>query len=625
MQQVATLATEFANPANSERQVVSFATQSQGVSESNERHVFADGLAREIAKQEKNNQSREQHFDVQGRKEQSVAKEKQRLVDAEMQKDAQDAKKQALQSEQQQNETGKRLSEDSDKPHNTQWDELLFAAKNTSTELQDGTSNDATDTQLTDNPITDKVVSDTIQLATKQNRNDLANGKAVGLDTSTTSSESPYSEQISSKTAGLKTESLAVEVQQINSASTLANNVINTTQDNSVLSQLDSSENTSVDGENGILTGEPSVVGERAVLDEALNMPDKTLLAAALSDALQDKQTSHVRHAEGFVSPLDNAKNLAQVNHVSGGANNPNVMDLVLSMTTQLTPEQVESLAQQTATKLAQAGAFEGQNETAKTQFIGQFKAALGEIKEQLENGRMAGIDLRSLIQSALPASEASLGKAVEGITQQLQQNLPNIQHTLQQATQHNLQQVANGTEVIGSIQDIQRHAAETQQLSTEQTKTTTPSPSKALNMEKPEGMQQLTEKVRFMANNRQITADLRLDPADLGSMQIRVSMQGDTASVNFVVQNAQAREVLEQATARLSEMLSEQGIQLGESNIQQDNSSSDGSADDLAGFAASGTNALNSQFYEETEQDGNIIAEQRITNGNIGGIDFYA
>ena len=624
MQQVATLATEFATPANSERQVVSFATQSQGVSESNERHVFADDLAREIAKQEKNNQSREQHFDVQGREEQSVAKEKQRLVDAEMQKDAQDAKKQALQSEQQ-NETGKRLSEDSDKPHNTQWDELLFAAKNTSTELQDGTSNDATDTQLTDNPITDKVLSDTIQLATKQNRNDLANGKAVGLDTSTTSSKSPYSEQISSDTAAMNTQSLLGEAEQTKSETTLANNVVVTAQDNLATLQLDSAQSTSTNGKSIMLGVEQSVLGESSVLDEASSIPDKALLAAALSDALQDKKTSHVRHAEGFVSPLDNAKNLAQVNHVSGGENNPSVIDPVLSMTTQLTPEQVESLAQQTAAKLTQAGAFEGQNEAAKTQFIGQFKAALGEIKEQLENGRMAGIDLRSLIQSALPANEASLGKAIEGITQQLQQNLPNIQQALQQATQQTLQQVANGTEVIGSIQDIQRHAAETQQLSTEQTKTTTPSPSKALNMEKPEGMQQLTEKVRFMANNRQITADLRLDPADLGSMQIRVSMQGDTASVNFVVQNAQAREVLEQATARLSEMLSEQGIQLGESNIQQDNSSSDGSADAPASFAASGTNAQNSQLSEETEQDGNIIAKQRITNGNIGGIDFYA
>ena len=53
--------------------------------------------------------------------------------------------------------------------------------------------------------------------------------------------------------------------------------------------------------------------------------------------------------------------------------------------------------------------------------------------------------------------------------------------------------------------------------------------------------------------------------------MQIRVNVSGESASVSFVVQSQHARDVLEQATPRLKEMLEEQGIQLGQSSVEQE------------------------------------------------------
>ncbi|MGR5542894.1 flagellar hook-length control protein FliK, partial [Vibrio campbellii] len=58
--------------------------------------------------------------------------------------------------------------------------------------------------------------------------------------------------------------------------------------------------------------------------------------------------------------------------------------------------------------------------------------------------------------------------------------------------------------------------------------------------------------------------------PPELGRMQIRMNMNGDNATVHFTVANSQARDVIEQAMPRLREMLAQQGLQLGDTSVQQ-------------------------------------------------------
>ena len=73
----------------------------------------------------------------------------------------------------------------------------------------------------------------------------------------------------------------------------------------------------------------------------------------------------------------------------------------------------------------------------------------------------------------------------------------------------------------------------------------------KAVNIIKSEGQQQLTEKVRWMVNARNPSAEIRLDPPDLGSMQIKVNMNGDNAQVSFTVQSATAKEALDKVCGK--------------------------------------------------------------------------
>lgn len=91
-----------------------------------------------------------------------------------------------------------------------------------------------------------------------------------------------------------------------------------------------------------------------------------------------------------------------------------------------------------------------------------------------------------------------------------------------------------------------------------------------SLNLLQHDGASQLRERVNLMVRQNIQVAEIRLDPAGLGQMQIKIDMQQDQASVQFMVQQPQAKEALEQQMPRLREMLQQQGIVLSEGNVQQ-------------------------------------------------------
>ncbi|HEX5793261.1 MAG TPA: flagellar hook-length control protein FliK, partial [Rheinheimera sp.] len=91
-----------------------------------------------------------------------------------------------------------------------------------------------------------------------------------------------------------------------------------------------------------------------------------------------------------------------------------------------------------------------------------------------------------------------------------------------------------------------------------------------SLNLLQQDAAGQLRERVSLMVRQNIQVAEIRLDPAGLGQMQIKIDMQQEQASVQFVVQQPQAKEALEQQMPRLREMLQQQGIVLSDGNVQQ-------------------------------------------------------
>jgi flagellar hook-length control protein FliK len=79
-------------------------------------------------------------------------------------------------------------------------------------------------------------------------------------------------------------------------------------------------------------------------------------------------------------------------------------------------------------------------------------------------------------------------------------------------------------------------------------------------------------QKVVYMLGSEDQTAELTLNPPDLGPMQIVLSVSNDQASVAFSSNHEEVRQALENALPRLREMMSESGIALGNATVNAGN-----------------------------------------------------
>lgn len=78
-----------------------------------------------------------------------------------------------------------------------------------------------------------------------------------------------------------------------------------------------------------------------------------------------------------------------------------------------------------------------------------------------------------------------------------------------------------------------------------------------------PQWSQAVGEKVLWLAAQNVTAAEIRLDPPDLGPMQVKVSLNQEQASVSFTSHHAGVRELLDQNLPRLRDMFNEQGLNL--------------------------------------------------------------
>jgi len=140
-----------------------------------------------------------------------------------------------------------------------------------------------------------------------------------------------------------------------------------------------------------------------------------------------------------------------------------------------------------------------------------------------------------------------------------------------------------------------------------------------SLELNSQQAPQQLRERLMFMVNNGVQRAEIRLDPPDLGSMSIRVTVQNDQAQVNFQAQNPQAREMLEQAMPRLRELMEQQGLQLADSGVSEQHQQQ---AD------SNGAGTSQGEAGSDTAEDAAWQGEIALDNGEPlvpGRVDFFA
>ncbi len=82
------------------------------------------------------------------------------------------------------------------------------------------------------------------------------------------------------------------------------------------------------------------------------------------------------------------------------------------------------------------------------------------------------------------------------------------------------------------------------------------------------QSMNSLNDRLQLMLLNGQNSAEIRLDPPELGSLQVRVTTRHEQTSVIFVAPNNAVRDALEQQLPRLRETLENAGLQLQDANV---------------------------------------------------------
>lgn len=95
------------------------------------------------------------------------------------------------------------------------------------------------------------------------------------------------------------------------------------------------------------------------------------------------------------------------------------------------------------------------------------------------------------------------------------------------------------------------------------------------LALTEPAAAQLIKDRVMVQIQQKLQTAEVQLHPDDLGSMQIKLNLQQDQLSVQFVVQQSAAKEALEQQMPKLRELLEQQGIVLSEGQVEHRRSGS--------------------------------------------------
>ncbi len=88
------------------------------------------------------------------------------------------------------------------------------------------------------------------------------------------------------------------------------------------------------------------------------------------------------------------------------------------------------------------------------------------------------------------------------------------------------------------------------------------------VNVENKNWSQQITQQVNYMAKGGFQQAEIKLNPANLGPMEIKLSVQDDQASVQFITHHAVVRDALDSAIPKLRELFDQQGLNLLDVNV---------------------------------------------------------
>ncbi|WP_417527206.1 flagellar hook-length control protein FliK [Marinomonas shanghaiensis] len=132
----------------------------------------------------------------------------------------------------------------------------------------------------------------------------------------------------------------------------------------------------------------------------------------------------------------------------------------------------------------------------------------------------------------------------------------------------------------------------------------------------------EMTQKVAWIARDGGHTAHIRLDPPELGSLTVKISVDSDSnTQVSFVAATPQARDLLEGQMARLREMLAQQGMDLSRADVDVSQQDASGTQE-RENYRNSGANQGEVAISDDLD---NELMANNVSYMPASGIDYYA
>lgn len=126
----------------------------------------------------------------------------------------------------------------------------------------------------------------------------------------------------------------------------------------------------------------------------------------------------------------------------------------------------------------------------------------------------------------------------------------------------------------------------------------------------------QLSSSIRWMGNTNMSSAELKLHPAELGAVEIKITTEDDQTRVSFITSNAAAKDLIESSLPRLREMLGAGGLQLEQGDVAHRDRPEDSQGREFG----SGPRAE----HEESESNELQQATVQFTRNSTSQIDHY-
>ena len=137
-----------------------------------------------------------------------------------------------------------------------------------------------------------------------------------------------------------------------------------------------------------------------------------------------------------------------------------------------------------------------------------------------------------------------------------------------------------------------------------------------------PRWQKAFSQRVVWSVGNVQ-SAQLRLNPAELGRIDIQLDVDNDKANVVFTTQQGGVKDVIEQALPRLRDMLAEQGVDLENVEIFHDNFNQQQAGNENGSSQQQESeNSLWSGAQEQEQVDNDVFVSQVAFNEDV--VDYY-